>query len=76
MRPTLEDFPADSYYRLCDYVHFMFMPATYYSGDYFTQNMQELIAAKGFPGRPITIEMNAPDEITGVIEVESRICWR
>lgn len=70
MRPTLEDFPADSYYRLCDYVHFLFKPATYCSGDYVTKNTLELIVAKGFPGKAITLEMNAPDEITGVIEVE------
>lgn len=72
MRPMLEDFPSDSYYRLCDYVHFLFKPAVYYSVDSITKNTLELIVAKGFPGGSITIEMNTPDEITGVIEVERR----
>lgn len=66
MRPTLKDFPSDSYYRLFDVVQFTFRPVEYYEKLY-DKTALELIWAKGLPSG-LTVRMYAPEEVTSVIE--------
>ena len=66
MRPTLEDLPSDSYYRLFDVVQFTFMPARHYSEMDYDKTSLEIIMTKGLP-TTLTFRMRAPEEISSVI---------
>ena len=70
MRPILDDLPTDSYYRLFDYVHFLFKPSIYYDNGIYDKNEMELIVAKGLPGDPAIVRMYAPSDITGIFMYE------
>lgn len=71
MRPTLDDLPMDSYYRLFDFVHFLFKPSAYYDDRSYDKNEMELIIAKGLPGEPAIVRMYAPSDITGIFMYEA-----
>lgn len=68
MRPTLRDFPADYYYRLFDVIQLLYKPDLFYCSDYDKEKI-EVIIAKGALKNPYTIELIAPDNITGVFEL-------
>ena len=70
-RPMLEDLPSDSYYRLFDYVQFLFKPSMNYNDDLCDKDIVELIIAKGLPGDPEVIKMLSPSYITGLFECAS-----
>jgi len=66
MRPTLKDYPSDSYYRLFDVVQFTYRPAECYEKLY-DKAVLELIWAKGLP-TDLAVRMYEPEEVTSVFE--------
>ena len=66
MRPRLEDFPSDSYYRVCDIVQFTFIPSVFYDDEYSKRDILELITVKGIPDKSLTIPLYIPSGFTGV----------
>ena len=71
MRPLLDDFPSDDYYRLFDIVEFLFKPSVYYSDTFFDKNELELIIAKGASNNYV-LRMHAPEQLPTVVAKENQ----
>lgn len=62
-RPLLQDFPSDSFYRICDIVHLLFRPSKY-NFDEELENLLEVIVVKNWGNRVGTIEMLIREEMS------------
>lgn len=68
MRPMLKDFPSDSYYRLFDVIQLLYKPDLFINDEDDKERL-EVIIVKGALKVPYTINLIAPDKITGVFDL-------
>ena len=65
MRPMLRDFPSDSYYRLFDIIQLLYKTDLFFDDEDDKERL-EIIIVKGALKVPFTIELLAPNKVTGV----------
>ena len=68
-RPILDDFPNESYYRIVDIIHLLYIPSVY-DKNYFEDKLLEVHVVKGFRRRNIDIKMGISHNETCILPID------
>ena len=68
-RPILDDFQNESYYRIVDIIHLLYVPSVY-DKNYFEEKILEVHVVKGFRRRNIDIKMGISYNETCILPID------